>query len=162
MKFTALFAIAASLIGSQAFAEGFLSRFELTQGKTSECPLVLDIQRKNQTIVVKTENSASMNGVGPFTNNLYFSDFNTGWITRETNSAGTFSSKVALTFSPSLATLSSETKLEQDKIVLTHTQITLKVTDTQEAALEYRILAQSEKSSLPAYGNIQCSYQEAK
>jgi hypothetical protein len=162
MKFTALFAIAVSLIGSHAFAEGFLSRFELSQGKTSECPLVLDIQRKNNTIVVKTENSASMNGVGPFTNTLYFSDFNTGWIAKETNSAGTFSSKVDLTLSPSLATLSSETKLAQGGSVLTHTRITLKVADTQEATLEYRILTQSEDSTLPAYADIECSYQEAK
>ena len=149
------------LFSTQSMAKGFLSRFELVNGSPSECPLLLDVQRKDQTIIIKTENSADMNGRGPFLNNLYFSNINKGWIESETNSVGTFSSKVELTLSSSLATLSKSSKLVSEQSILVHTEVSLTVDDQQQATLQYRGLTPKAGYPMPAYSNIECHYKQS-
>lgn len=162
MKTKVFALIVVGLLGNQAMAQGMLSTFELTQGSTSECPLILDVTRKGSKIIVETINSQNMNGVGPFANTLYFSEINKGWQTVEMQPSYTFLSNTELLIGSSEADLKKTSKLLKGDSTLRETAVSLKVSDEDVATLEYKIITLGAGQTAPAYSDISCQYKVSK
>ncbi len=145
---------------AQAQAQGFLSNFSLVAGSRDECPLGLKVTRSADNIFISTANSMDMNGLGPFSNSLIFSEINKGWLVSEISDAGTFSNKTELLMGSSVTRLISSEKLVKDSSSLRHTEIRFAVNNSAEAKLEFKIIALEKGIPAAAYSDIKCLYTE--
>lgn len=147
-----------NMMNQAAFAEGLLSRFELTKGKPSDCPTSLVVTRSQKQIIARVIRSAEMSDGAVFQNSMIFSQINQGWHVSEQSSAGIFSENTELLLGSSEATLLREEKLTKADVVLRHTQKIIQMSDENKATLQYKIITLQDGVSAEGYSDIQCEY----